>query len=128
MFRKLGGFFSLVAALLCIGMVALWVRSRHHADVLLVRTAGHHAAGVATVKSGLLLAQSDVPFDCFVSDTLEEQAVSLVLCTPDQFKKFEDVLIEPQTTVRFSFLGFKTATGQAPVTSTLNVRFTAMII
>ena len=128
MFRKLGGIISFLAALICIGAVAGWVRSRHHADLLAVRTTGGHVAGAVLISGGLLLAHSDAPYEGEVTDASEERTISYFPLAPEKFKPFSDVLLDPPTAIRFSFLGFKTATGNAVVTSTLTLRFTVVVI
>jgi hypothetical protein len=128
MIRKLGGFVSILAALLCIGVVGLWVRSRQHADVLLVRTTQNHLAGAALVKGGVLVATSDLPFDCSVSVKGEEMPVALHPLSIGDFQKYNDGLIDPISTVKFSLLGFKTAVGKAAISTTLSTRFSAMVI
>jgi hypothetical protein len=128
MFKKIGGFISFLAAVICIGVAILWVRGRNHADVLLIRTPGHHAAGAASIRNGLLVAVSDLPYDCHVSVDMAEQAVAILDQTPDEFAPIRDKLFDKQTTVKFSLLGLQTARGEIVLTTTLTTHFSAAII
>ena len=127
MFRAIGGFLGLLSALLCIGVIVLGVRSRHHADVMVLQTPGSHAAGAAGDHGGLLLVMSDMPYTGYMSVDGTLRWVSFMSPTPDEFKPLHDTLFDPMTT-KFSFLGFKTAAGQVTMTSQLTPHFSAILL
>jgi hypothetical protein len=127
MFRCLGGFMAFLSALLFIGVILLGVRSRHHADTILLRTPGNHAAGAAGDHGGLLLALSDLPYDGAESVDGSIRWVASMSATVEELQPIHDALFDP-TTTRFSFLGFKTAAGQTTITGQLTPHFSAILI
>ena len=120
MLRKSGELVALVSAILCIIVVAGWIRSRHHADVILIQTPSHRVMGIATYHGGLLFAQSDLHLRR--SEVMQDGAVrpaTFVSPTPDEFAPIHDTIFDT-TTQKFSFGGFKTAVGMATLSSQLD--------
>jgi hypothetical protein len=127
MLRKFGGIVSIVAAVLCIVILVEWMRSRHYADVVLFRTPAGHSIGSAGGPGGLLLVQSDLPYDGAVDVDGREHALRLFSPTADEFRPIRDALFDT-TLVKFSFLGFKTAAGQIALSTSLSPRFSAILL
>jgi hypothetical protein len=128
MFRRIGGLTSILSAMLCIGVIVLGVRSRHHVDLMLLETPAHHAMGAAGDHGGLLLATSDMPYAGLSSTAGDDRSVAFISATPEQFAPIQDTVFDPVTAAKFSFLGFKTAAGQTPLTSQMTVHFSALVL
>ncbi|HET6250919.1 MAG TPA: hypothetical protein VFE47_24735 [Tepidisphaeraceae bacterium] len=127
MFRSIGAFIAFVSALLCIGVIVLGVRSRHHADVFVIETPGGHIAGMAGDHGAVLLANSDMSFTGSNSIDGTNHPYLFSSLTIEEFKPILDTIVDT-TTTKFSFLGFKTAAGQATMTSQISPRFAALRI
>jgi hypothetical protein len=127
MLRSLGGFIALISAMLCIGVIVLGVRSRHCVDVLLINTPWKHVAGAATDHGAILFAHSDLPFDAWVSTDGTKHSIGLATSSAEDFTPIRDTILD-KTAIRFSFLGFQTASGQAAMTSQLSPGFLAVRI
>jgi predicted RNA-binding Zn-ribbon protein involved in translation (DUF1610 family) len=129
MFRQLGGLISIVSAVLCIVVIVEWVRSRHHVDLLVIRTPMSHVVGAAADRGGLLFAQSDLPYTGEEGPDGQDHSVMLASVAPDDptFSQIRDTILDT-TAIKFSFLGFKTAAGQTTLTGTLSPRFSAIVL
>src|ERR1700744_5354519 len=122
MLRFIGGLISFLAFLCCIGSVTLWIRSRHHTDLLLVQNIpNHYLTGGTTVArgkhpllaAGLLAAVTDLKFGGYNTTTGESVPYQFASEDPDNTRTIRDTLIDPATTVKFNLLGFKIVRGQA---------------
>jgi hypothetical protein len=117
---------STLSVLLLATVIVLWIRSRHHADVVGFYTFAGHLDAVSSDKGGMLFFSSDVPFGQEMG--LSGDAMSF---PADEFINIHDMLFDP-TNAKWSFIGFRFAAG--PIGqwgwkySTLMVPYWALIV
>lgn len=127
MLRSFGGLIALLSAMLFVGVIVLGMRSRHRVDVLMIQTPWSHAAGAATDRGAILFARSDLPYEGLVAIDGTTRSIGLATSSPEDFAPIRDTILD-KTAIRFSFLGFQTAAGQATLTSQLSPGFLAIRI
>ena len=127
MLRTTGGFITLISALLCIGVITLWIRSRHHADVILIQTPSSRVMGVAGYHGGVLFAQSDLAFTGSVSSFNSVWPVAFIVAEPERLAPIHDTIFD-KPSLKTSLIGFKVAAGTASLSTNINPKFSAIML
>lgn len=98
-----------LSLLLCVALSALWARSRHHADIVLLRSPAGHAQWAAADNGGLLLVHSTRVFEGYSTANGGARAGGFFTASTEEFAPLRDLFLN-STPLRNSFLGFKAAT------------------
>ena len=122
----------IIGLALLAGVIVLWVRSPHHAQVLAIRGPGGFLDGAAADRGGVLLALTEIPFDGEFGPTdapgqLTASRVSLVAPTAEEFAPLHDAIFDPQNTP-WSIFGFRGARGQLSIAPQLSPRYSAVLL